>query len=51
MPSEAEIKAAAEALAKLLDLAPAAAVEAAEAALDAAERVRAKDAETGDIVG
>ena len=51
MPSEAEIKAAADALAKLLKLPPAAAEQAAEAALEAAERVRAGDTDTGDIVG
>lgn len=51
MPSEREIKAAAEVLGRLLDLAPARAIEAARAALEAAERVRPTEPETGDFVG
>jgi hypothetical protein len=53
MASEGEIKAAAETLTKLLGLAPGKAIEAARAALDAAERVRAPEPESeeGDFVG
>lgn len=48
MASEREIKAAAEALAKLLGLPPDKATEAARSALDAAERVQTPELETGD---
>jgi hypothetical protein len=51
MPSEAEIEAAADALSKLLNGPPAVLKEAAQAALEAAERVRALEGETGDIAG
>jgi len=53
MPSDAEIRAAAEALAGVLDRKPEAMIEAARAALEAAERERARgeDIETGDIAG
>ncbi len=59
MPSEGEIQAAAEALARLLEQSPAALAErspaglreAARAALEAAERARDAERPTGDIVG
>jgi hypothetical protein len=51
MANEREIKAAAEALAKLLDLSPETATEAARAALEAAERARPAEPDTGDFVG
>ncbi len=53
MASEREIRAAAEVLAKLLDVPPGTASEVAKAALEAAERVRKSESEpeTGDIIG